>query len=168
MGASSIGAFLADDAPPRRTGSRGAARSAEPRRIHAPFSDVNRAQGTVLVADDDPDLRDTLADILLLEGYQVLEAADGEEALQAMGRHAVDVLILDMSMPKRDGLSVLEALGPPPPKVIVLSAFAYYGPEDIERMGLGGKVARALQKPTPPVQLLAAVRDAMAESGQED
>lgn len=130
--------------------------------------DTDSSRRTVLIADDDPDLRETLADILLLAGYQVLQAADGDEVLLALGRQSVDVLILDMTMPRRDGLSVLEVLEPPRPKVIVLSAFAYYSPEDIDRLGLGTKVTRALQKPTPPARLLAAVHDALAELDQED
>ncbi len=119
---------------------------------------------TVLVADDDEALRETMADILAIEGYDVLQAADGEEALaQVLLHDSVDVLILDMAMPKRDGLSVLEDLGPAPPKVIVLSAFAYYGPEDIDRMGLGRKITRSLRKPVPPVRLLAAISEAVEE-----
>ncbi|HML01310.1 MAG TPA: response regulator [Acidimicrobiales bacterium] len=126
----------------------------------------DRSRRTVLVADDDAALRETLADILD-ESYDVLQAADGEEALRQVLRRPVDVLILDMAMPKRDGISVLQALGPPPPKVIVLSAFAYYSPEDIDRMGLGRKVTRAFQKPAPPAELLAAVAEAVEELGRD-
>jgi len=68
----------------------------------------------------------------------------------------------------RDGFLVLEALGPPPPKVILVSAFAHYSPEDIDRMGLGSKVTPALRKPYASVELLAAVNDAMDELERED
>jgi hypothetical protein len=56
------------------------------------------------------------------------------------------------------------ALAPSSPKVILLSAFARYSPEDIGRMGLGSKVTRSLRKPVPPVQLLAATNQAMGET----
>ena len=112
------------------------------------------------MADDETSLRDSLVDILDLAGYEVLSAADGEEALQVLDQESVDLLLLDMAMPKVDGLAVLEALRPPP-KVIVLSAFAYYGPEDIETRGFGGKVSRTLQKPCAPAVLLAAVEQAL-------
>ena len=130
-------------------------------------SEVVNAKSTVLVTDDDEAVRESVADILALSGYDVLQAADGEEALRVLAQQSVHVLLLDMTMPKLDGLAVLEALGPPPPKVIVLSAFAYYSPEDIDRRGLGRKVTRALRKPCQPVQLLAAVNDAMDELHDE-
>ncbi|HMK63110.1 MAG TPA: response regulator [Acidimicrobiales bacterium] len=127
------------------------------------LADSPSSRRTVLVVDDDDAMRESLADILD-QDYTVLLAADGEEALRQVARQPVDVLILDMAMPKCDGLSVLQALGPPPPKVIVLSAFAYYGSEDIQQTGLGAKVTRALRKPAPPTQLLAAVHDALYQS----
>jgi len=131
-------------------------------------SQVVNAKSTVLVTDDDEAVRESVADILGLSGYDVLQAADGGEALRVLGQQSVDVLLLDMTMPKVDGLSVLEALGPPPPKVVLLSAFAYYSPEDIDRSGLGRKVTRALRKPCAPVELLAAVNEAMDELHDED
>ena len=125
-------------------------------------------RGTVLVADDDEAVRSTVTDILRLAHYEVLQAANGDEALQVLGRQPVDVLILDLHMPVRDGLSVLEALGPPPPKVILVSVFAHYSPEDIDGSGLGSKVTRSLRKPCAPVELLAAVNDALDELHRED
>jgi len=133
-----------------------------------PPAEPSSPRGTVLVVDDDVSLRDSVADILHYAAYSVLKAADGDEALEVLSQQSVDVLILDLAMPIRDGLSVLEALGPPPPKVIVISAFAYYSPEDIDRMGLGSKVTRSLRKPCQPVELLAAVNDAMDELERED
>jgi len=96
-------------------------------------------RGTVLVADDDEAVRSTVTDILLLADYEVLQAANGDEALQVLGREPVDVLILDLHMPVRDGLSVLEALGPPPPKVVLVSAFAHYSPEESTTAGWAGR-----------------------------
>ena len=132
-----------------------------------PSSEVVDPRGTVLVSDDDPVLRETLVDILTLDGYQVLQAADGEEALRKLAQ-PVDVMLLDLAMPKLDGLSVLEVLEPPPPKVTLLSAFAYFSPEDIDHAGLRKKVTRALRKPCPPDVLLAAVNDAIDELRREE
>ena len=131
-------------------------------------SEVVNAKSTVLVTDDDEAVRGSVADILALSGYEVLQAADGGEALRVLDQQSVDVLLLDMAMPKLDGLAVLEALGQPPPKVILLSALARYSPEDIDRKGLSEKVTRTLHKPCPPVELLAAVNDAMDELHNED
>jgi CheY-like chemotaxis protein len=59
---------------------------------------------SVLIVDDDFDIRDSLKDILEDEGYQVAMAADGEEALEYLRRHpAPGVILLDWMMPRCDG-----------------------------------------------------------------
>lgn len=62
---------------------------------------------TVLVADDDEDLRDVVSWCLRAEGYRVVTACDGREALRSLSEHAVDLLVLDLQMPVLDGLGVL-------------------------------------------------------------
>jgi two-component system response regulator MprA len=65
----------------------------------------------VLVVDDEPQLRRALERALKLEGYDVEMAADGEEALGAVGSgRPVDAIVLDVLMPKRDGLEVAREL----------------------------------------------------------
>lgn len=117
---------------------------------------------TVLVAEDDDELRETLAQIIALHGYRVIEASDGERALEQLTTEHVAVLLLDLHMPKVDGLAVLEAIGPPPPAVILHSAFELYSPEQLRQMGLDGKVFRSLRKPVPPVVLISSVEEAIA------
>lgn len=62
---------------------------------------------TVLVVDDARHLRESLAELFNASGYQVLEAADGNEALRVLASHRPDVIFLDLNMPHRDGLSTL-------------------------------------------------------------
>lgn len=119
------------------------------------------SRGTVLIADDDLALCQSVIDILSLAGYHVLWANDGDETLRQVISHRVDVLVLDMHMPKREGLSVLDALGRPRPMVIVCSGFVHFSARDIDRLGLGRRVFRLLRKPVPPVELLSAVGDAI-------
>ena len=64
---------------------------------------------TVLIADDEPAIRRALREILEFEGYTVEEAVDGDEALEK-ARSGIDLLLLDIKMPKRDGMEVLQAL----------------------------------------------------------
>ena len=64
----------------------------------------------VLVVDDEPQLRRALERALKLEGYEVELAADGEEALRSVGTGPLDALVLDVLMPKRDGLEVCREL----------------------------------------------------------
>jgi CheY-like chemotaxis protein len=78
----------------------------------------------VLVADDESGMRETLVDIFSQSGYDVEAAADGEAALEAIRRSRFDVVVMDIRMPGRDGVSVLRELGDPPPQVILMTAYA--------------------------------------------
>jgi len=80
----------------------------------------------ILVVDDDPDIRTILADRLETRGHELLEAADGLQALEIAGRELPDVMLLDLDLPGADGLTVLERLQQEsfPPTVIVITAFA--------------------------------------------
>ena len=64
----------------------------------------------ILVVDDEPQLRRALERALKLEGYEVELAADGDEALAAVAASGPDAIVLDVLMPKRDGLEVCRAL----------------------------------------------------------
>ena len=64
----------------------------------------------ILVVDDEPQLRRALERALKLEGYEVALAADGEEALAAAVEQRPDAIVLDVLMPKRDGLEVCREL----------------------------------------------------------
>jgi len=61
----------------------------------------------VLVVDDEPMLRNLLSRLLRMEGYDVLEAADGAAALDVVASEAPDLVLLDVMMPVRDGIDVL-------------------------------------------------------------
>jgi len=70
----------------------------------------NRRGATVLVAEDDADLRGVLTAALTRNGHRVLQARDGAEALAAIEREPVDLLVLDLVMPNIDGYEVLARL----------------------------------------------------------
>ncbi|MFC0215197.1 response regulator transcription factor [Paenibacillus chartarius] len=65
---------------------------------------------TILVADDEANITDVCARYLEREGYRVLTAADGEEALQLWRSDAPDLIVLDLMMPKKDGWQVCEEI----------------------------------------------------------
>ena len=78
----------------------------------------------ILVADDEPAVRDALSRALRLEGYDVELAADGEEAVVAVGQRLPDAVVLDVLMPRLDGVAAcrrLRALGDRTP-VLMLTA----------------------------------------------
>ena len=117
---------------------------------------------TVLIVEDEPALRESLREIFRLQGYETVEAENGEIGLEILGGRRVDVVILDLALPKLDGVSLLQRIDPPPPIVIVHSAFSTYSPDEVRRAS-GAKVFRMVRKPVPPPQLLAAVSSAFKE-----
>lgn len=68
------------------------------------------ALGTVLVAEDDRAVRESLTRALELEGYRVVPVADGEAALERLGEGGVDAAVVDVMMPRTDGLAVCRAV----------------------------------------------------------
>src|ERR1041384_377749 len=82
-------------------------------------------KGSVLVVDDEEIMRDVLETLLSAEGYRVDLAKTGEEGLEAYGRRAYDVVLLDVSMPGIGGLRALEELLKLDEDVVVLMITAY-------------------------------------------
>ena len=61
----------------------------------------------ILVIDDEPNIRRSLRDILEDEGYEVDEAGDGETGLRLLERQPADIVLLDVKLPKADGVTIL-------------------------------------------------------------
>lgn len=121
------------------------------------------SQPTILIVDDDAFARTHLRDILEAEQrYQVLEAADGDEALELLGSEQPKVMLLDLLMPRRSGLEVLDEARQRSPETRVLV---------ISSMDVDGMVTRAMDsgardfisKPFHPVEIADAVRRALEE-----
>src|SRR6266480_4615024 len=81
--------------------------------------------GRILLADDESTSRETLAEVLREEGYEIDTAADGLEALAALGDKTYDVVITDLRMPGADGLAVLRRVREIAPQTLVLLITAY-------------------------------------------
>jgi len=75
---------------------------------------------TILLIDDEASIRRTLKEILEFEKYQVLEAPDGFSAIDVFKKSAIDIVLLDIKMPKMDGLEVLDFLQEINPEVPVI------------------------------------------------
>lgn len=80
----------------------------------------------ILIVDDEPQVRRMLATCLTRAGYEVVEAKDGDEALQSCADDPVDLIVLDLLMPGREGPETLMSLrhDPERPKVIAISGGA--------------------------------------------
>ncbi|MCG3086465.1 response regulator transcription factor [Sporosarcina cyprini] len=114
------------------------------------------AKFKVLVADDDKEIRDGIEIYLKNEGYDVLKAADGQEALDLLRSNEVHLLILDIMMPNMDGIAatfkIREAQNVP---IIMLSAKA----EDSDKIhGLSVGADDYVTKPFHPLELMARVK----------
>src|SRR5213594_513210 len=118
----------------------------------------------VLVADDESRLRELLVRELGRKGHEVEGVGDGEAALARLRERAYDVVILDMKMPRKEGIEVLRELGafPEHPQVIVMTGFQEVATA-VEAMKLGAY--DYLTKPTKIEELDIVVRKA-AEKGQ--
>jgi DNA-binding NtrC family response regulator len=87
---------------------------------------------TVLVVEDDAELRATVVTMLEDEGLQTISACDGEAALGALHRHPVEAVLTDIQMPRKNGLELLVEAHElyPDLKVIVMAGFG--SPEEID------------------------------------
>ena len=115
---------------------------------------------TILVVDDEPSIRRTLREILEYENYDVEEAADGEEALVQIRSSQFDLVMLDVKMPKRDGLEVLGILKNEMPEIPVLMISGHGTIETaVEATKLGA--FDFIEKPPDLNRLLLTIRNAL-------
>ncbi|KFA93514.1 sigma-54-dependent transcriptional regulator [Archangium violaceum] len=114
---------------------------------------------SILVADDEPSVRHVLTLVLSGMGYEVRAVADGEEALRELSARGYDVLLCDVRMPKRDGLSVLrQALAEHPGlTVVVMSA---YGSQEQALEAVGAGAYDYVRKPFKPEEIVFVLRKA--------
>ncbi|HYZ64733.1 MAG TPA: PAS domain-containing protein [Acetobacteraceae bacterium] len=118
------------------------------------------ATATVLVVDDDPDLRRVLAASLESLGYEVLEAEDGPSGLAMLDRRQPDLLILDFAMPSMNGAELATLVRERSPALPIVFASGYVETAAIERAA--GPNAALLRKPFRMEQLQAVVTEALA------
>jgi two-component system response regulator AtoC len=122
----------------------------------------------VMVVDDEQRLRESLAELLAGDGYQVTQAGDGDEALALVGRLATppDVILLDLRMPGRDGIATLQTLKALPPTqrtpVVVITA---YGGSEQTMAAMKSGAYDYITKPFEPDEVLHTVSRAV-EVGQ--
>ena len=114
---------------------------------------------TILVIDDEKSVRLPLSDLLRIEGFDVLEAKDGETGLQMAREETPDLILCDIMMPGMDGFQVLQALRRFPFMVMTPFIFltARIDTADTER-GLNLGADDYVCKPFEPVQLVERIR----------
>lgn len=117
---------------------------------------------TVLIADDEPNLRLLVSMTIQSDEYNVVQASDGNQAWDLLVQHRPSVALLDVQMPGKTGIDLIRAIRGDPDlaatHVIMLSSQSR--PEDIEA-GIAAGANLYLTKPFSPLQLLTVVEQAM-------
>lgn len=112
--------------------------------------------GRILLADDDPSLREVVRYALDRAGFEVIEAQDGRVALDRFGRHAVDLVVLDVLMPELDGIEVCRAIRKTSSVPIVFLSSRSEEVDKILGLEMGGD--DYITKPFSPRELVSRVR----------
>jgi len=118
-------------------------------------------KSNILVVDDEPVARQSLSEILRLEGYIVNSVPNGQAAVEYVRTHPVDLMVVDLRMPGMDGLEVVQVINQvsPETEVILLTAF---GTTETAIQALRLRVHDYLLKPAAPSQVINSVKKGLA------
>jgi len=125
------------------------------RRRHAAIGKGIAVAYTILVADDEKDIRSVLRLYLEDAGYEVIEAADGAQTLEALETQAIDLCLLDIMMPKLDGYQILKHVRKTNDVPIIVVSAKGQDPEKILGLNLGAD--DYMVKPFNPLEAVARV-----------
>jgi DNA-binding NtrC family response regulator len=116
--------------------------------------------GSIIIIDDEAEIRESLQTLLELEGFEVATAANGEDGLAQIGEQPFDLILLDLALPGRDGLEILAEIHRQDPHLPVIMITAYGTVENAVRAMQSG-ATNFIQKPWDNEKLLADVRAAV-------
>ena len=127
---------------------------------------IRGGKETILVAEDDEEVRHLINNILVEFGYTIIEAKDGEDAISKFNNHAnIDLLILDSVMPKKNGKAVYNEISAINPHIKVIFTSGYTRDVILDK-GIEGKKFDFIPKPLSPKELLETVREALDRKRQ--
>jgi DNA-binding response OmpR family regulator len=139
----------------------------EPAEPEGPRAPKIQTRARILVADDDASILQVLETVLAGDGYQVITVRDGEAALEAARRDTFDLIMLDVQMPRVDGLAAARALRQDPrlADVPIVMLTARTSDKDIEAAFAEG-VTDYITKPFAVAQMRARVRSWLSRSAE--
>lgn len=118
-------------------------------------------KSVILVVDDEPVARQSLSEILRLEGYSVNSVPNGQAAVEYVRTHPVDLMVVDLRMPGMDGLEVIQVVNQVAPDTEVILLTAYASTETaIQALRL--RIHDYMMKPALPSQIVASVKKGLA------
>ena len=123
--------------------------------------------GSILIVDDEAEIRESLQTLLEMEGYDVETAATGHQGLHRAGERSFDLILLDLALPDRNGMDILMDLHTQDPGQPVIMITAYGTVENAVRAMQSG-AANFIQKPWDNEKLLADVRATVARRRAEE
>ena len=118
----------------------------------------------ILVVDDDPQIRRVLRTALIAQGYEVTDARNGEEALEKMRDEKPDLLILDMNMPRMNGLETCHSIRTTSDVPIIMLTVRDAESDKVDALDAGAD--DYMTKPFSSPELLARIRAALRRSPQ--
>lgn len=118
---------------------------------------------TILVVDDSPSVLGMLSTVLTVHGFRILQAKDGNEALDAFEGNKIDLVLADLLMPGMDGIELTREIRQRPKGALVpIVILTTQSNEAVQQAGIDAGVTSWILKPIPPVQLTALIRMAVA------
>ncbi len=117
----------------------------------------------ILLVDDDPPIRESMARELRASGYTVILAADGMEGVRAFESHAPDLVLTDLSMPRSDGFQLISAIRPVTQTPIIVLSVRGNDSDKIRALDLGAD--DFVTKPFSVPELLARIRAQLRRTG---
>ena len=122
----------------------------------------------ILIAEDEPDIRELVAFTLRFAGYEVVAAANGEEAVRLAGSEMPDLALMDVRMPRMTGYDACRAMKASPDLKHIPVVFLSAKGQDSEiNAGLEAGAEEYLLKPFAPDQLAQRVRAILAKFGKQ-
>jgi signal transduction histidine kinase/ActR/RegA family two-component response regulator len=136
-------------------------------------AEVGPQEGLILVVEDNPGNMKLTREILVSRGYRVLEAASGEEALDALKFIRPDLILMDLQLPGMDGLTVTRRLKADPTTrdIPTLALTAHAMPKDLEKAleaGCAGTIAKPIDTVSFPQRVAATLRGRLSAGGSAE
>jgi CheY-like chemotaxis protein len=125
-------------------------------------------QVRVLAVDDEPDTRSLLRTQLTLEGFAVVVAANGQEAMSIFDEGGVDVVVTDIFMPHEDGIELIQNLRRRDPNlpIVAVTGGGYHNDTSALRVAAALGAGALLLKPVEVQDLIAAIRRVLKAAGR--
>ena len=128
---------------------------------------MNENKGSILIVEDDANIRESLSKILQQEGYDTDVAENGGEAIQKSRNKFYDLALLDIKLPDMEGTQLLAKLNETMPKMVKIMVTGYPSIENaMEALNQGADAY--VTKPVKPAKLLALIKEKLEEQRQNE